>query len=273
MRGEDTQRQTLFSYVRTDDRIPSNHPLRLIRQIADAALVALSGQFDAVYAAEGRPSIPPERLLRALLIQAFYSVRSERQLMEQLNYNLLFRWFVGLSVDDPVWDPSTFSKNRERVLNEDFAASFLDAVLNADKVKGLVSSEHFSVDGTLIQAWASMKSFRRKDGQDQPPSGGRNGERDFHKQKPANETHASTTDPDARLYRKGRGKEAKLSFIGHLLMENRSGLIVDACLSKATGTAEPEAALAMLGDLPDGRRVTVGAGTAVRRIGSRPGGR
>jgi transposase len=262
MRGEDTQNQTLFSYVRTDDRIPSNHPLRLIRQIADAALAALSDQFDAVYAAEGRPSIPPERLLRALLIQAFYSVRSERQLMEQLNYNLLFRWFVGLSVDDPVWDPSTFSKNRERVLNEEFAASFLDAVLNADKVRGLLSSEHFSVDGTLIQAWASMKSFRRKDGEDQPPSGGRNGARDFHKEKPANETHASTTDPDARLYKKGRGKEAKLSFIGHLLMENRSGLIVDACLTKATGTAEPEAALAMLGDLPDGRRVTVGADKA-----------
>jgi transposase len=172
MRGEDTQNQTLFSYVRTDDRIPPNHPLRLIRQIADAALAALSGQFDAVYAAKGRPSIPPERLLRALLIQAFYSVRSERQLMEQLNYNLLFRWFVGLSVDDPVWDPSTFSKNRERVLNEGFAASFLDAVLNADKVKGLVSSEHFSVDGTLIQAWASMKSFRRKDGEDQPHPAG-----------------------------------------------------------------------------------------------------
>jgi transposase len=204
LRGEDTSNHTLFSYLRTDNRIPSNHPLRLIRRIADAALTALSDHFDAVYATEGRPSIPPERLLRALLIQAFYSVRSERQLMEQLNYNLLFRGFVGLSVDDPVWDPSTFSKNHERVLNEDFAACFLDAVSNADKVKGLVSSEHFSVDGTLIQAWASMKSFRRKDGQDQPPSGGRNGERDFHKEKPADETHASTTDPDARLYRKGR---------------------------------------------------------------------
>jgi transposase len=258
MRGEDTRNHTLFSYVRTDDRIPATHPLRLIRQIADAALAALSGQFDAVYASEGRPSIPPERLLRALLIQAFYSVRSERQLMEQLNYNLLFRWFVGLSVDDPVWDPSTFSKNRERVLNEEFAACFLDAVLNADQVKGLVSSEHFSVDGTLVQAWASMKSFRRKDGKDQPPSGGRNGERDFHKQKPANETHASTTDPDTRLYRKGRGKEAKLCFIGHLLMENRNGLIVDARLTKATGTAEPEAAL----EMPDGRRATIGADKA-----------
>jgi transposase len=262
MRGEDTQNQTLFSYVRTDDRIPSNHPLRLIRRIANAALAELSDQFDAVYAAEGRPSIPPERLLRALLLQAFYSVRSERLLMEQLNYNLLFRWFVGLSVDESVWDPSTFSKNRERVLNEDFAAAFLDAVLNADQVKRLISNEHFSVDGTLVQAWASMKSFRRKDGQDQPPSGGRNGERDFHKDKPANATHASTTDPDARLYRKGRGKEAKLSFIGHLLMENRNGLIVDACLTQATGTAEPEAALAMLGDLPAGRRVTVGADKA-----------
>jgi hypothetical protein len=182
--------------------------------------------------------------------------------MEQLNYNLMFRWFVGLSVDDPVWDPSTFSKNRKRVLNEDFAASFLDAVLNADQVKGLVSGEHFSVDGTLIQAWASMKSFRRKDGNDQPPSRGRNGERDSHKDRPANETHASTTDPDARLYRKGRGKEAKLGFIGHLLMENRNRLIVDAGLTKATGTAEPKAALAMLGDPPPGRRVTVGADKA-----------
>src|ERR1700684_2851285 len=262
MRGVDRRRDGLFSYVRPDSRIPKDHPLRVIRQVTDEALASLNGLFSTLYAREGRPSIPPERLLRALLIQAFYSVRSERQLMEQLNYNLLFRWFVGLSVDDPVWDPSTFSKNRERVLNENFAASFLDAVLNADKVKGLVSSEHFSVDGTLIQAWASMKSFRRKDGEDQPPSGGRNGERDFHKEKPANETHASTTDPDARLYKKGRGKEAKLSFIGHLLMENRNGLIVDACLTKATGTGEPEAALSMPGDLPDGRRVTVGADKA-----------
>jgi transposase len=262
MRGEDTNNQTLFSYVRPDDRIPANHPLRPIRRIADAALTALSEQFDAVYAAEGRPSIPPERLLRSLLIQAFYSVRSERQLMEQLDYNLLFRWFVGLSVDEPVWDPSTFSKNRDRVLNEDFAAAFLDAVLNAGEVKDLVSGEHFSVDGTLIRAWASMKSFRRKDGEDRPPSGGRNGERDFHKDKPANETHASTTDPDARLYKKGRGKEAKLSFIGHLLMENRNGLVVDARLTRATGTAEPEAALAMLDVLPGARRVTVGADKA-----------
>src|SRR3981081_1726742 len=213
MRGNDVRRDGLFSYVRPESRIPSNHPLRLIRNVADEALKALDAQFAALYSKERRPSIPPEQLLRALLLQAFYTIRSERQLMEQLNYNLLFRWFVGLSVDDPVWDPSTFSKNRERVLNEELAASFLDAVLNADKVRGLVSSEHFSVDGTLIQAWSSMKSFRRKDGQDQPPSGGRNGERDFHKEKPANETHASTTDPDARLYKKGAARRRNLALL------------------------------------------------------------
>jgi transposase len=262
MRGEDQQNQTLFSYVRPDSRIPANHPLRLIRRVTDAALAGLSGEFDAMYASEGRPSIAPERLLRALLVQAFYSVRSERQLMEQLDYNLLFRWFVGLSVDEPVWDPSTFSKNRDRLLARDVAAAFMAAVLNTKRVKGLLSAEHFSVDGTLIQAWASMKSFRRKDGKDEPPSPGRNGERSFHEEKRTNETHTSTTDPDARLYRKSRGQEAKLSFIGHLLMENRNGLIVDARLSQANGTAEPEAALAMLGDLPDGHRVTVGADRA-----------
>ena len=262
MRGEDKQNHTLFSYVRPDSRIPPNHPLRLIRHVTDAALTSLSDQFDAVYSDEGRPSIAPERLLRALLIQALYSVRSERLLMEQMNYNLLFRWFVGLSVDEPVWDASTFSKNRDRLLAGDFAAAFLTAVLETRQVKGLLSSEHFSVDGTQIQAWASIKSFRRKDGRDEPPSAGRNGERDFHKDKRSNETHASTTDPDARLYKKGQGKEAKLSCIGHLLMENRSGLIVDARLTPATGTAEPEAALAMLGDLPGAHRVTVGADKA-----------
>jgi transposase len=226
-----------------------------------------------VYAQEGRPSIPPERLLRALLIQAFYSVRSERQLMEQLNYNLLFRWFVGLSVDEPVWDPSTFSKNRDRLLAGDFAAGFMAAVLNQKQVKDLMSAEHFSVDGTQIQAWASMKSFRRKDGDDQPASAGRNGERDFHKEKRTNETHASTTDPDARLYRKGRGKEAKLSYIGHLVMENRNGLVVDACLTRATGTAEPETALAMLADLHGEGRVTVGADKAYDTAGFVAGAR
>ena len=273
MRGEDLQNHTLFSYVRPDSRIPANHPLRMIRQVTDAALKSLSDQFDAAYSTEGRPSIPPERLLRALLIQAFYSVRSERQLMEQLNYNLLFRWFVGLSVDEPVWDPSTFSKNRDRLLEGGFAKAFLSAVLNTKQVTGLLSAEHFSVDGTQIQAWASIKSFRRKDGGDQPPSPGRNGERDFHKDKPSNETHASTTDPNARLYKKGRGKEAKLSYIGHLLMENRNGLIVDACLTQAGGKAEPEAALAMLGALPGAGRVTVAADKAYDTAGFAAGAR
>jgi transposase len=238
MRGEDKQNHTLFSYVRPDSRIPANHPLRLIRRVTDAALGDLSDDFGQLYATEGRPSIAPERLLRALLIQAFYSVRSERQLMEQMNYNLLFRWFVGLSVDEPVWDASTFCKNRDRLLAGDIAAAFMAAVLNTNEVKVLLSAEHFSVDGTLIQAWASMKSFRRKDGQDEPPSPGRNGERKFHGEKRSNETHASNTDPDARLYRKSQGQEAKLCFIGHLLMENRNGLIVDTRLTQANGTAE-----------------------------------
>jgi transposase len=262
MRGRDQQNQMLFSYVHPESRIPADHPLRPIRRVTDAALISLSGQFDAMYAAEGRPSIPPERLLRALLVQAFYSVCSERQLMEQLQYNLLFRWFVGLSVDEPVWNPTTFSKNRDRLLEADAAAAFLAAVLNEKDVKDRLSSEHFSVDGTQIQAWASIKSFRRKDGQDEPPAGGRNGERDFHKEKRSNDTHASTTDPDARLHKKGKGKEAKLSFIGHLLMENRNGLIVDARLTHATGTAEPEAALVMLASRPGARRLTVGADKA-----------
>ena len=231
----------------------------MIRTIADEALRALDGRFSALYAEGGRPSIPPEQLLRALLVQAFYSIRSERQLMEQLNYNLLFRWFVGLSVDDPVWVPTVFSKNRDRLLEGDIAAAFMDAVLNLPRVKVLLSDEHFSVDGTLIQAWASMKSFRRKDGKDEPPAPGRNGERNFHKEKRSNETHASTTDPDARLARKSNGEGAKLAFTGHLLMENRNGLVVDACLTHATGTAEPAAALSMLQALPKGGRKTVGA--------------
>ena len=257
MRGWDNRRDGLFSYVRPESRIPSNHPLRLIRGVADEALATLTDQFAALYSENGRPSIPPEQLLRALLLQAFYTIRSERQLMEQLNYNLLFRWFVGLSVDDPVWVPTVFSKNRERLLAGDIAAAFMDAVLSLPRVKTLLSDEHFSVDGTLIQAWASMKSFRRKDGIDEPPGPGRNGERNFRKEKRSNETHASTTDPDARLARKSDGQEAKLAFTGHLLMENRNGLVVDARLTQATGTAEPEAALAMLAELPaqaqDGR--------------------
>ena len=262
MRGDDSRRDGLFSYVRSEDRVPKGHPLRVIRQVANQALDALSPRFDELYAQDGRPSIPPEQLLRALLLQAFYSIRSERQLMEQLNYNLLFRWFVGLSVDDPVWVPTVFSKNRDRLLDGDIAAAFLSAVLNLPRVKGLLSDEHFSVDGTLIQAWASMKSFRRKDGSDEPPSAGRNSERNFHRDKRSNATHASTTDPDARLARKSNGQEAKLAFTGHLLMENRNGLVVDARLTHATGRAEPQAALAMLGDVPGAARTTVGADKA-----------
>lgn len=259
MRGADRRNDALFSYVRPDSRIPKDHPLRQIRRLTDAGLASLSAEFDALYAEEGRPSIPPERLLRALLLQAFYTIRSERQLIEQLDYNLLFRWFVGLSVDEPVWNPTVFSKNRDRLLAGDIAAAFMAAVLNLAEVKRLLSSEHFSVDGTLIQAWASMKSFRRKDGTDQPPGPGRNGGRDFHKEKRSNKTHASTTDPDARLARKGAGKEAKLAYHGHLLMENRHGLIVAARLTAASGTAEPAAALDMLAEIAGSHRITVGA--------------
>ncbi|WP_158805700.1 IS5 family transposase [Acidisoma sp. L85] len=262
MRGTDYQNDKLFSYVRPDSRVPADHPLRTIRRVTDTALTALSPKFAALYPAVGRPSIPPEKLLRALLLQAFYTIRSERQLMEQLNYNLLFRWFVGLSVDEPVWVPTVFSHNRDRLLAGDVAAEFLDAVLNLPEVRGLLSAEHFSVDGTLIQAWASMKSFRRKDGNDQDAGPGRNGERDFHNDRRSNETHASTTDPDARLAKKSKGSEAKLAFTGHLLMENRNGLLVDARLTHSTGTAECKAALDMLGDLPAAARATVGADKA-----------
>jgi transposase len=252
MRGEDNHAERLFSYVRLETRIPTDHPLRAIRELVDAALKDLSQSFDRLYAREGRPSIPPERLLRALLLQAFYTVRSERQLMEQLDYNLLFRWFVGLSADDSVWDATVFCKNRDRLLDGDIAAKFFTSVLNLPQVSKLLSSEHFSVDGTLIEAWASMKSFVPKDDDGKPPAdkgdGGRNAERNFHGQKRKNDTHSSTTDPDARLFRKGAGKEAKLCHMGHLMTENRNGLIVDARLTEANGTAERTTALDMIED-------------------------
>ncbi|MGH9610947.1 MAG: IS5 family transposase [Bryobacteraceae bacterium] len=250
MRGEDQRSEGFFSYVRLETRIAADHPLRMIRQLVDMALSKLSPAFDKLYAREGRPSIPPERLLRALLLQAFYTVRSERQLMEQLDYNLLFRWFVGLSADDPVWDATVFCKNRDRLLDGDIAAKFMASVLDLPEVRGLLSAEHFSVDGTLIEAWASMKSFVPKNG-GKPPAGkggGRNAERDFHGEKRKNDTHCSTTDPDARLFRKGAGKEAKLCHMGHLMTENRNGLIVDARLTEANGTAERTTALAMIED-------------------------
>ena len=262
MRGSDERSEGLFSYVSCEARVPAGHPLRAIRAIVDEALEVLSPAFEGLYAKVGRPSIAPEKLLRALLLQAFYSVRSERQLVEQLDYNLLFRWFVGLSMDAPVWDVTVFTKNRERLLAGDVAAKFMAAVLSQARVKTLLSDEHFSVDGTLIDAWASMKSFRPKDGSGEPPGPGRNGERSFHGEKRSNETHASTTDPDARLFRKGDGQSSRLAYMGHVLMENRSGLVVDAVLTRASGTAEREAALAMLDARPRARRRTIGADKA-----------
>jgi transposase len=263
MRGSDATSGSLFSYVVVEDRIPATHPLRPIRTIVNEVLASLDAEFEALYEGTGRQSVAPERLLRASLLQAFYSVRSERQLMEQINYNLLFRWFVGLGVDDAVWDHSTFSKNRDRLLDADVAAKFLAAILRHPKVKGFLSDEHFSVDGTLVEAWASIKSFRARDGSDEPPAPGRNGERHFHNEKRSNETHASTTDPDAKLYRKGSSQAAKLCYMGHALMENRHGLVVGATLTPATGTAEREAALDMITRRsPGSRRLTLGADKA-----------
>ncbi|HEX2943922.1 MAG TPA: IS5 family transposase [Rhodopila sp.] len=272
MRGEDRQSGTLFSYVSCEARVPAEHPLRAIRAIVDEALVVLSDTLSGLYSSQGRPSIPPEKLLRALLLQAFFGIRSERQLMEQLDYNLMFRWFVGLSVDAPVWDASSFSKNRDRLLEGDIARQFLVAVIDQPRVKALMSDEHFSVDGTLIQAWASHKSFQPKPGQPTPdaatdgkdgppPSGpaGRNAERNWRGERRSNETHASTTDPDARLARKSDGQSSILAYAGHVLMENRNGLVRDACLTHASGTAERDAALAMLDRQPGRGRITLGA--------------
>src|SRR5437773_965513 len=259
MRGHDEQQGGMFSYISAEKRVPQDHPLRGIRRMTDAALQTMSPLFAQLYSRIGRPSIAPEKLLRALLLQAFYSVRSERQLMEQLDYSLLFRWFVGLSLDAVVWDVTVFTKNRERLIAGDIAAQFMAAVLNQERVKTLLSDDHFSVDGTLIEAWASMKSFRPKDGSGEPPAPGRNGERDFHGEKRRNETHASTTDPDARLYRKGWGQPAKLAYLGHVFMENRHALVVDTRLTLATGTAEREAALDMAAARPGNHRITLAA--------------
>ena len=248
MRGTDERSGSLFSYVDLEARVPKGHPLRAIREIVNEALWALEDDFAAMYAPMGRPSIPPEKLLRALLLQAFYTIRSERQLMERLEFDLLFRWFVGLGIDDPVWDHSVFSKNRDRLLEGEIAVKFLNAILAQPKVNKLLSSEHFSVDGTLVEAWASMKSFKpRTDGGSEPPtSGGRNEEVDFRGEKRSNQTHVSTSDPDAMLYRKASGMEAKLCFIGHALMENGEGLFVDTRLTRASGRAERLAGLEMI---------------------------
>jgi len=296
MRGADRQSGKLFSYLSPESLLPQEHPLRAIRLLVNAALERLSPAFSRIYADSGRPSIPPEKLLRALLLQALFTVRSERQLMQQITYNMLFRWFVGLAMDAPVWDVTVFTKNRDRLLEGDIARGFLAAILADPQVTPLLSSEHFSVDGTLIEAWAelakvppasaggmpaegSMKSFRPKDGCGEPPGPGRNGDRDFRGEKRSNETHASTTDPDARLFKKAAGQASRLCHMGHALMENRNGLVVDATLTTATGTAEREAAIAMVGDLPEGGRITLGGDKAydtqdfvaeMRRLGVTP---
>jgi transposase len=259
MRGGDDRTEGLFSYVSCEARVPSSHPLRPIRAICDEALEVLSPEFEALYAKTGRPSIPPEKLLRALLLQAFYSIRSERQLMEQIGYNLLFRWFIGLAMDAAVWDVTVFTKNRERLLAGEVAAKFLAAVVAQARGRDLLSDEHFSVDGTLIEAWASMKSFKPKDCSDDPPGPGRNGERDFRGEKRSNQTHASTTDPQAKLYRKANGQSSRMAFMGHVLMENRNGLVVGAMVTQATGTAEREAALTLVDGLKAKGRITLGA--------------
>ena len=242
MRGTREQQSTMFSYVSQEDRIPHDHPLRTIRRLVEPILVSMSPEFARLYAANGRPSIPPEQLLLALLLQTLYTIRSERLLMEELNYNLLFRWFVGLTMDDAVWNHSVFSKNRDRLLDGDIAAVFMSRVIDLAREKDLLSDEHFTIDGTLIEAWASHKSFKKRDGSDDAPpkDDPSNPTVDFHGEKRSNATHQSTTDPEARMMRKGQGKEAKLSFMGHILMDNRFGLARDTSYTLATGMAERE---------------------------------
>jgi transposase len=263
MRGDDQQSGHLFSYLSPEQRVPADHPLRAIRQMTDEALRQLSPQFEAIYATTGRPSVPPEQLLRALLLQALYTVRSERQLVEQLEYNLLFRWFVGLAMDDAVWTPTTFTKNRDRLLAGDIARQFFEAVLTQARAQRVLSAEHFTVDGTLLEAWAGQKSFTRTDGSGRGPSDDdpSNPTVNFHGERRSNATHQSTTDPDSRLAKKGPGKEAKLAYLGEVLMENRHGLVVDACVVAATGTGEREAATDLLQALP-ARPATIGGDKA-----------
>lgn len=260
MRGDDEQDAGMFSYLSPEERVPQDHPLRPIRRLVDRVLKELSPDFDRLYAKVGRPSVPPEKLLRALLLQVLYTIRSERLLMEQLDYNLLFRWFVGLNMDDRVWDPTTFSKNRERLLRGEIAQRFFAQALA--EARPLLSDEHFTVDSTLIEAWASLKSFRRKDDPPAPPDDPGNPTVNFRGEARSNTTHASTTDPQARLYRKGPGREATLCYMGHVLMENRHGLVVEAQVTQATGTAEREAALQLVDRRPRAHRVTVGADKA-----------
>jgi transposase len=259
MRGDAIEPDMMFSYISAAQRVPKDHPLRAIRTMVDAVLVELSPSFEKLYSHTGRPSIPPERLLRALLVQVLYSIRSERMLMEQLDYNLLFRWFVGLTMDDQVWNPTVFTKNRDRLLRGEIAQLFFDQVLAQARDRDLTSDEHFTVDGTLVEAWAGLKSFKKKDGSDQePPDDPGNATVNFHGQKRKNDTHQSTTDPESRLYTKGSGQEAKLNFMGHVVMENRNGLAVGSCVTTATGKAEREAALELVEQIPRHMRITLG---------------
>jgi transposase len=260
MRGDDPRHDAMFSYITPEARVRADHPLRPIRRMTDAVLLTLSPRFDRLYSTIGRPSIPPEQLLRALLLQMLYSLRSERLLMEELDYSVLYRWFVGLSLDDPIWDATTFTKNRDRLLDGDIADAFFAEVLAAVKQEGLLSDEHFTVDGTLLEAWASHKSFKPKDTDRTPPDDPKNPTVNFHGQRRRNDTHQSTTDPDARLYKKGTGHEAKLAYLGHLLTENRHGFIIDTAVTEASGTGERDAAITMLSELPlTRRRLTVAA--------------
>src|SRR5271169_4815217 len=260
MRGTDTQQSSMFSYLSPEERVPAKHPLRPIRLMVDDVLKSLSSAFSRLYSAYGRPSIPPEKLLRALLLQVLYTVRSERMLMEQLEYNLLFRWFVGLNMDETVWVPTVFTKNRDRLLEGDVAEKFFQLVLTQARAADLLSDEHFSVDGTLIEAWACQKSFQRKDdNQAPPPDDPGNPTVNFHGEKRSNDTHQSTTDPEARLARKGSGHESKLAYCGNVLIENRNGLVVDTELVLASGTAERVAAVEMAERIDGEKLVTVGA--------------
>ena len=259
MRGNQDFQGAMFSYISLEERVPQAHPLRKLRAVVDALLATMSREFEVVYARRGRPSVPPEMLLKALLLQILFSIRSERQLVEAINYNLLYRWFVGLNIEDKVWDHSTFSANRERLFNEDLARAFFERVKLSAQWSRLASDEHFSVDGTLIEAWASHKSFKRRDDDSGTPPG-RNPEVDFKGQERCNDTHASTTDADARLLKKSQGDKSRLCHMGHILMENRNGLIVDVEISHASGTAEREAALTMLERRSNrNKRATVGA--------------
>ena len=279
MRGDDQQTGHMFSYLSPEQRVPKDHPLRAIRTMTDAALRELSPQFDAIYARIGRPSVPPEKLLRALLLQVLYTIRSERLLMEELHYNLLFRWFVGLNMDDPVWTPTTFSKNRDRLLDGDIAAAFFDAVREQARAARLLSDEHFTVDGSLLEAWAGQKSFKpRAAGPDAPPDDPGNPTVNFHGERRRNDTHGSTTDPDAQLYRKANGQESKLAFLGHILLDNRHGLVANICATAATGTAEREAAAILVeASAPPGSTLGADKGydvasfvQAVRELGVTP---